>query len=1383
MKDHLLEQVHGNPPRPVQTRRQLATDLEMCMFSLTFDRLQVWELIDKPFGKTVIRLKCLWKNKKDEDQTVIYNKARLVAKGYAQEEGIDFEESFALVARLEAVRIFIVYAAHKSFPIYHIDVKMEFLNGPLKEEVYVAQPNWFVDPDHPEKVYRLKKVLYGLKHAPRAWYDELSRYLTSKGFNKGQSIGTPMATKPNLDADLSGNPVDQTDYRSKIRSLMYLTSSRPDTVQAGSSSGLTTFLDADHAGCIDSHKRTSGGIQFLGDKLVSWMSKKQKCTVMSSAKVECVALSASCAQVMWMRTQLQDYGFNYNKITLYYDSQLAIAISCNAVQHFHTMHIHTRYHFIKEQVENGIIELYFVRTEYQLADMFNKSLPKDRFKYLVRQIGMRCLTPAELEGIMPMKIELTLEQSQQGVSNDVLVSIESEDGNPFEPSSNKLLEDANLKLLRSLPSSWNNIALIMRNKSDLDTLSMDDLYNNLMVYESEIKSQSSSSSNPKNVAFVSLDNFSSTNEIVNTAHSVFAASYNEDLKQIDTDDLEEIDLKWQVAMLTMRVKRRGHFARECSAPRNQGNINRDAPTRNAQVDTSTTNALVVQNGIGGYDWSFQDKEELINFPLMAYTFQGSLSSLSSYSEVHTCSKEFLKSYEAPKKQYDQQREALNKSNLEIIGYQMGLESLETRIAVHEKNEDVYEEDIAFLKHDVQVKHISIKEIINYQISAIDKTGLGYDGQMNESKLNDIHVNESKVLNNVFDRCESDGDDNQVNNRFKKGERYHVVPPPYTGNYMPSRADLSFARFDNSVFKSSAPLIEEWESNSEDENVFKPKEVNKTVKPSLENIEIVNARGTTVKNENKAEKPRKFSQSPRVLTKSRQVPVNATKQSSHRAAALVSAARWVNTAAFRPNVNNALPTTYSYFKAHSPVRSGGFVACGGNAKGGKITRNGKIRTGKLDFEDVYFVKLLDESQVLLKVPRNNNMYSFDLKNVVPKGKQYKASCRTKTVSSICKPLLLFHILALFRQGKAANTNNTNRLNTVSSPVNVVIYSFTTMDPGRERGQRNEFESMYGQDKDANGNRIFTLVSAARSTYVNLGGSIPVNATTVPNADLSTDPLMPDLEDTVDLQDTGIFIVSHIPTTRIYKDHPKEQIIGDPLSTLQTRRMTKTYQEHAMVYRNKKDEKWIVVRNKVRLVAQGYTLDEGIDYDEDFAHIARIEAIRMYPRFVQVFLDNQVESIDRHNAIFVISSHTKKVFAKIKKEGKDFSRKKKQKLRRKHRKAIEVPSPSSEILTEEEVLDLEEAKTAQAKEIASLKKRVKKLEQKKKSRTSGLKGLRKVRSAKRVESLTEASLGNQEDASKQGRLIDNIDQDVEITLVDDTQGRMNEEDMFGVNDPCI
>nr|GEY42819.1 retrovirus-related Pol polyprotein from transposon TNT 1-94 [Tanacetum cinerariifolium] len=167
-----------------------------------FDRLDVWELVDRPLCKNVINMKWLWKNKHDEENTVIQNKSRLVAKGYVQKEGVDFEESFAPVARLEAVRLFIAYATHKYFSVYHMDVKTTFLYGPLKEEVYVNQPDGFVDPYHPDKVYRLKKALYGLKQAPRAWYDELSNFLVSKGFSKGFIDPTLFITKHKGDISL-----------------------------------------------------------------------------------------------------------------------------------------------------------------------------------------------------------------------------------------------------------------------------------------------------------------------------------------------------------------------------------------------------------------------------------------------------------------------------------------------------------------------------------------------------------------------------------------------------------------------------------------------------------------------------------------------------------------------------------------------------------------------------------------------------------------------------------------------------------------------------------------------------------------------------------------------------------------------------------------------------------------------------------------------------------------------------------------------------------------------------------------------------------------------------------------------------------------------------
>ncbi|GJS11629.1 retrovirus-related pol polyprotein from transposon TNT 1-94 [Tanacetum coccineum] len=322
----------------------LRTTVEMCMFALTvsqtepknikeamadsawiesmqeelhqFDRLDVWELVDRPLCKNVINLKWLWKNKRDEENTIIHNKSRLVAKGYAQKEGIDFEESFAPITRLEAVRLFIAYVAHKSFTVYQMDVKTAFLYGPLKEE----------------------KALYGLKQAPRAWYDELSNFLVSKGFSKGSIDPTLFITKHGEDILLVQIYVDDISFGSTNPKLSKqfgnLMHSKFDMSMMGvlkfflgiqihqSPRGIfinqakyaqeilkkhgmnlcdsigtpmaTKHLDADlsdsdHAGYLDSRKSTYGGIQFLsGDKLVSWSSKKQDCTSMSLAEPLCV---------------------------------------------------------------------------------------------------------------------------------------------------------------------------------------------------------------------------------------------------------------------------------------------------------------------------------------------------------------------------------------------------------------------------------------------------------------------------------------------------------------------------------------------------------------------------------------------------------------------------------------------------------------------------------------------------------------------------------------------------------------------------------------------------------------------------------------------------------------------------------------------------------------------------------------------------------------------------------------------------------------------------------------------------------------------------------------------------------------------------------------
>ncbi|GKE11511.1 retrovirus-related pol polyprotein from transposon TNT 1-94 [Tanacetum coccineum] len=445
-----------------------------------FDQLEVWELVPRPIYVMVIALKWIYKVKLDEYGDVLKNKARLVAKGYRQEEGIDFEESFAPVARIEAIRIFIANAATKNMIIYQMDVKTAFLNGDLQEEVFVSQPEGFEDQDNPTHVYRLKKALYGLKQAPRAWYDTLSKFLLANNFFKGavdptlftrksgkhillvqiyvddiifastdhnachifskemsskfqmsmmgqmsfflglqvsqsprgifinqakyaletlkkygmdlsDPVDTPMVDRLKLDEDLMGIPVDQTRFRGMVGSLMYLTASRPDLVFAvcmcaryqakptkkhfeaikrvfrylkgtinmglwypkDNTMSLTAYADADHAGCQDSRR-----------------------------KAEYIAMSGCCAQILWIRSQLKDYGFDFN-LRL----SVSIRFLCTAITKVRLLYAVTMSNtylskpsttapFSFERVENGVVELYFVETYYQLArDISQKLLP------------------------------------------------------------------------------------------------------------------------------------------------------------------------------------------------------------------------------------------------------------------------------------------------------------------------------------------------------------------------------------------------------------------------------------------------------------------------------------------------------------------------------------------------------------------------------------------------------------------------------------------------------------------------------------------------------------------------------------------------------------------------------------------------------------------------------------------------------------------------------------------------------------------------------------------------------------------------------------------------------------------------------------------------
>ncbi|KAI3771634.1 hypothetical protein L6452_02800 [Arctium lappa] len=539
-KDHPIDQILGDPDAGIQTRRSSGN---ICLFvnflsliepkktddalrdpnwvsamqeELTeFSRNKVWNLIPRPSDKTVIGTKWVFRNKLDEHGTVTRNKARLVAQGYRQEEGIDYDETFAPVARLEAIRLFLAYAVYKDFIVYQMDVKSAFLNGKLNEEVYVEQPPGFYDPKHPNYVYKLDKALYGLKQAPRAWYDTLSSFLISENFERGKidntlffkkikghiilvqiyvddiifgstnpslctrfaermkkeykmsmmgeltyflglqikqsdkgtfinqgkyvrdmlkkfdltqasAMKTPMAPPLTLNKDPSGKPVNVTAYRGMIGSLLYLTASRPDIMYStclcaryqsepkeshliavkrifrylkGTSNlglwypkdsgfDLTGYSDSDFAGCKLDRKSTTGGCQLLGGKLVSWTSKKQNYVSTSTAEAEYVAAGSCCSQILWMRNQLLDYDLQLSKIPIYCDSTSAIAIANNPVLHSKTKHIEIRYHFIRDHVMNGDIELHFIPTDFHLADIFTKPLDETRFNFLISELGM-----------------------------------------------------------------------------------------------------------------------------------------------------------------------------------------------------------------------------------------------------------------------------------------------------------------------------------------------------------------------------------------------------------------------------------------------------------------------------------------------------------------------------------------------------------------------------------------------------------------------------------------------------------------------------------------------------------------------------------------------------------------------------------------------------------------------------------------------------------------------------------------------------------------------------------------------------------------------------------------------------------------------------------
>ncbi|GJS80153.1 retrovirus-related pol polyprotein from transposon TNT 1-94 [Tanacetum coccineum] len=372
-----------------------------------FERLEVWELVPCPDKVFLIKLKWIYKVKTDEFGGVLKNKARLVAQGFRQEEGIDFEESFAPVARIEAIRIFVANADHKNMTIYQMDVKTAFLNGAVDPTLFIRQAgndlllvqiyvddiifvstitamcNEFAN----QTTTKFKMLMMGqmsfflglqISQSPIGIFINQSKYASEivkkYGLLTTDSVDTPMVEKNKLDADLQEKQYQAKLTEKHLQAVKRIFRYLKGTINMGlwylkdTDMSLTAYADADHAG-----------------------------TAISSIEAEYIALSGCYSQILWMRSQLTDYGFQFNKIPLYCDNKSMIALCCNNVQHSRAKHIDVQYHFIKEQVENGIMELYFVRTKYQLSDIFTKPLPRDRFNLLIEKLGMRNMSLETLQ--------------------------------------------------------------------------------------------------------------------------------------------------------------------------------------------------------------------------------------------------------------------------------------------------------------------------------------------------------------------------------------------------------------------------------------------------------------------------------------------------------------------------------------------------------------------------------------------------------------------------------------------------------------------------------------------------------------------------------------------------------------------------------------------------------------------------------------------------------------------------------------------------------------------------------------------------------------------------------------------------------------------------
>ncbi|GJR48307.1 putative ribonuclease H-like domain-containing protein [Tanacetum coccineum] len=851
-------------------------------------------------------------------------------------------------------------------------------------------------------------------------------------------------------------------------------------------------------------------------------------------------------------------------------------------------------------------------------------------------------------------------------------------------------EDINQKFL-SLLQEWTMHTIMWRNKPEIETLSLDDLFNNLKAYESEVKGT------------------------------------------------------WNIAMLTMKARR---FLKNTGrkldmankerigAPINQDSKNREPTRRTMPVEETTSNALVSQCDGLGYNWSDQAEEGPTNFALMAYSSTSSSSSTNSeVSNDLNCYLSCLECVKDLKEQNEQLVKDLRTARISVVSYKTGLEFIEARLLVFKKNESLYAKDIKLLKREIYLRDLDIKELKRkLELSTKENDEV----QLTVQKFENSSKSLSKLLDSqIMDKC-----------RTRLG--YNAVLPPFIENFMPPKLALVYPSLDDFVDvndynsesvvekpivetnepktarkENEAPIIKDWVSKSEEED--EPKF--QSVKPNFSKIEFVKLKtgrklveqirqdthspsfspsrsprgnkrnwnqqmskklGSDFEMFNKAchmcgsfEHLRKDCNNwfnnqrnmvPRtVLTKSDPISLNTARPVNTVQPRTVNTVKGTRVNTVRPktvlsavkgNKGNAIKAS-AYLKDKGVIDNGcsrhmtgnrsyptdyeeidrGFVAFRGNSKGGKIIGKGKIRTGKLDFEDVYFIKelkfnlfsvsqmcdkknsviftdtecvvlspdfkLTNESHVLLKVTRKDNMYSVDLKNVVPQGGRKPAlsfmrpfGCPVTILNTIdhlgSGPNWLFDIDALTKSmnykpvvagnqsngsagTKACDNTGKARVETISSK-DYILLPLWTQDPPFSSSSKDSPDAGFKPSGRRKRRMLKIQGMKVKNHLKEKIVSSPVNAAGIEDNVVdenivygcADDPNMHDLEEIGRFSDAEdddsradmnnldtYFQVSHVPTTRIHKDHPLNQVIRDLQSTTKTRQMTKNLEEYEFV----------------------------------------------------------------------------------------------------------------------------------------------------------------------------------------------------------------------------